>query len=66
MKRNDYTVVVGNIGTIYSGNNRRIATRIWEQYRTASIYGWGKASGEFVVLMVNGEVERDYAGTQAA
>ena len=66
MMRNSYTVVVGNIGIVYDGNNGRVATRIWECYKTYSLCGSGRAAGETVTLITNGEITREHIGTQAA
>ena len=58
-----YEVVVGNIGTVYSGNNMRIAERTYDDYVRISKRAHGRASGEFVILFNDGAITREYLGT---
>jgi hypothetical protein len=57
-----YEVIVGNIGTVYSGSNHLEATRTWASYVKDSKSGGGRADGESVTLMKNGEIEREHIG----
>ncbi len=59
-----YVVIVGNIGTVYSGNNRTNANQIWEAYVAQSHSGKGRAGGEYVVLCdgKTGDPIREYEG----
>jgi hypothetical protein len=52
-----YEVVVGNIGTIYSGYDEKKATEHFEAYRDDPP---GRADGE-VVLFANGDIEIQHA-----
>ena len=62
MKRN-YEVVVGNIGTVYSGANRNAARKVYAIYIQESRGKYGRASGEPVTLIQDGEIIAEYAGT---
>jgi hypothetical protein len=59
----DYEVVVGNIGYVHRGNNPVEANRHFSEYRTLSRDNYGRAAGEPVVLMKDGEPIREYEGT---
>ena len=60
-----YQVVVGNIGTVYDGDNADIADKHYEEYVEQSKSGRGRAGGEQVTLFVDGEPEREHQGTVA-
>jgi hypothetical protein len=50
-----YTVIVGNIGTVYSGYDKKEAKRIYDEYVVAAKQPYGRASGEDVVLCLDDE-----------
>lgn len=52
----EWEVLVGNIGTVYAGGDRREAFRVFEEYRGLSRRNVGRAGGEGVVLMAGGGV----------
>lgn len=60
-----YEVVVGNIGTVYSGAGKHAAMESYERYVAMSKDGWIKtrASGEPVTLFENGEIIAEYHPT---
>lgn len=58
-----FEVVVGNIGTVYSGNNYMQAECCYFRYLKQSRKGEGRAAGESVVLFHHGEIKREHAGT---
>lgn len=58
-----YDVVVGNVGTVYSGPDSREAVRTYLAYVIESRGPHGRAVGEAVTLLRNGEPIREYAGT---
>ena len=61
MKR--YQVIVGNIGQVYNGNNKREALRTYKQYVRQSIERssmW--TQGEPVTMFSNGEITAEYFG----
>lgn len=60
-----YEVVVGNIGTVYKGNNRAKANRMYEEYVMLSNKGTGRASGEPVTFTSKGDIAREYIGARA-
>ena len=61
-----WEVIVGNIGTVYSGPSGAIARQKYGDYQDMSQDNYGRASGESVVLMCNGEPVKEYAGTVEA
>ena len=58
-----YDVVVGNIGTVYTGGCHRFADEHYSEYVTQSKTGYGRAGGEDVTILKNGEIVREYIGT---
>ena len=60
-KRN-YEVVVGNIGTVYSGRSGKIANEKYESYCATSGAGIGRGAYESVTLFHGEEIEREYLG----
>jgi len=60
-----YQVIVGNIGTTYAGNSKVIAFETYKEYVQQSQTRGMRASGETVVLLVNGEVEKEFVGSLA-
>lgn len=48
-----FEVIVGNIGTVYSGTDEQNARRDFEHYVWLSKYPAGRASGEAVVIIKN-------------
>lgn len=62
MKTN-YTVTVGNIGTVYEGTSSREAAETFDEYRAQSCDNYGRAVGEHVTLWKDGEPWREYLGT---
>jgi hypothetical protein len=65
MKTPRYEVIVGNIGTVYSGNNGQAAQNYFKAYVANSKCDSGRAAGESVTLLAGGEIAREYAGTLA-
>lgn len=55
-----YEVIVGNIGRVHTGNNRREANKIYREYVKDSAQSTGRASGEQVTLFEDGEPVRAY------
>lgn len=55
-----YEVIVGNIGTVYSGDNRNKAEKDYKDYVAQSKGGKGRAGGEDVILLIDGEPEKEY------
>ena len=56
----EYQVIVGNVGTVYSGSNWREAGKSYREYIAISKSGCTRAAGEQVTLMENGEIKREY------
>ena len=51
----EFEVIVGNIGSVYQGSDENEATHCFEDYKMMSVKGYGRAAGEPVVLLQNGE-----------
>ena len=62
MKRHKYEVIVGNIGTVYSGNSKSEAVNTYNGYVDQSVGGRGRAGGEDVTMMADGEPYREHFG----
>ncbi len=58
-----YDVIVGNIGTVYSGTNHRDARLHARTYIDQSKSERGRAGGESVTIFKNGEITEEYIGT---
>lgn len=56
-------VIVGNIGTVYSGSNNKEAARVYKEYISQSKSNYGRAGGEDVTWMKNGEPHKEFTGT---
>lgn len=63
MREDTYKVIVGNIGTVYSGSNPVRARNDFDTYVRKSEAGDGRAAGEDVTLMKNGEPEAEHFGS---
>jgi hypothetical protein len=57
-----FDVIVGNIGTVYSGKSFRIAKSKYLAYVEASDSPVGRASGECVTVLRDGEIEIQHMG----
>lgn len=56
----EYDVIVGNIGTIYTGSSEADARTIYADYVQTSIAGFGRAGNEPVTLMKDGEISEEH------
>ena len=61
--KTQYTVTVGNIGTVYEGTSSREAAETFDEYRRQSHDNYGRAAGEPVTVMRDNEILREYEGT---
>jgi hypothetical protein len=59
-----FEVVVGNIGTVYSGRDEAEAQKHYDEYVDQSKTGYGRAAGESVTMFRNGEIFKEHIGTQ--
>lgn len=59
----NFVVVVGNIGTVYDGPLFREALVSYSEYKQQSKENYGRAAGESVVLLKDGEPHYEYRGT---
>ena len=55
-----FKVIVGNIGTVYSGDNEAEAHKTYYEYREQSQKGYGRAAGETVTLLEDEEYVKGY------
>jgi hypothetical protein len=60
--KHGYQVIVGNIGTVYSGGNKFQAITKYNTYVGQSKRGYGRAADESVTLMADGEPIREHFG----
>lgn len=58
-----YTVIVGNIGCVYSGQSKREADRNFAIYKEQSNDHYGRADGENVTAFCNDEIIGEHIGT---
>jgi len=60
----EFQVIVGNIGTVYHGTNRKEAERTFTEYQKLSHEAYGRGSKEDVTLLMDGKIikERTYIG----
>lgn len=55
-RKDNYQVVVGNVGTVYEGPNKSRAEKEFAAYKAISLTGKGRAGGEDVtVLFTDGQ-----------
>ena len=57
-----FQVIVGNLGTVYDGNDRAEAMRDYNESVKIFKQSASRVTGEPVTLMVNGEPEEEYEG----
>lgn len=62
MEHHMYTVIVGNIGTVYRGPCAHTARTLYSSYMGDSKANYGRASGESVYLFEDDEISRAYLG----
>jgi hypothetical protein len=55
-----FEVIVGNIGTVYQGNNFMVACSKFTTYVKQSQSGVGRAGNESVTLFHKGEIRKEY------
>ena len=56
---NKYQVVVGNIGTVYDGDDYDEALENFNEYSEQSKQQYGRAAGEQVTLFEDGEIRTE-------
>jgi hypothetical protein len=62
-EKHEYEVVVGNIGQTYNGTDRLTALKKFRAYRELSQRGRGRALGESVTLLRDGDIYKEHRGT---
>jgi len=61
-----YEVIVGNVGTVYTGKSGREARLTFACYLDRSKSNRGRCAGESVTLLADGEAVSFYQGTLTA
>ena len=51
-----YQIVVGNIGTVLTTQDHSEAVRTFHSYVTDANNGYGRAAGEYVAFLRNGDI----------
>jgi len=59
-----WEVIVGNIGTVYDDLSEQGARATFKVYKEMSKLNEGRAGGENVTLMCDGEIAEEYIGTE--
>ena len=57
-----YTLVVGNVGTVYDGDSLETAIKDFDEYVILSNDNHGRAGGEDVTLFKNDEILKEHQG----
>lgn len=57
-----HEVIVGNIGTVYSGGDSFTAQGVYQHYVILSQKAVGRASGEDITWICNDEIYREHFG----
>lgn len=55
-----FQVIVGNIGTVYQGDDEFEAGRIYNEYVEQSNSPFGRASNEAVCIMMDGDIIQEH------
>ena len=55
-----YEVIVGNIGRVHEGSDSYKAASIYNRYVDLSKEGYGRAAGETVTLLRDGEIVQEH------
>lgn len=66
MAKHQYEVIVGNIGRVHEGGNFIRACGVFVDYMRQSNQGVGRAAGEPVYLMKDGDVRREHTPRRVA
>lgn len=56
----NYEVLVGNIGLVHAGPSYAVALMVFNDYKKLSNAGLGRAAGEAVTLLKNGEPLKEF------
>lgn len=58
-----YEVIVGNIGSVFRGNQSKEAGQAFREYKEQSKTNYGRAAGEDVIMMINGHPSKEFIGS---
>lgn len=59
---NNYQIIVGNVGTVYTGSNGFKVRKIYGNYKRQSQENYGRAAGENVTVLMNDDVLYEHIG----
>jgi hypothetical protein len=59
-----YELIAGNVGMVHQGNDKEMAHCLFVDYVERSQSGRGRAAGEPITLLKNGEILLDFLPTQ--
>ena len=60
--KHKYEVIVGNLGMVYSGADKKTASRTYADYAVLSFFNSGRAGREDVTLMEDDEILQEFDG----
>lgn len=60
MPKNSYTIVVGNVGQVYHGSNKKAALTEFDAWVDASVAGGSRAGSEDVTLFANDDIIKEF------
>lgn len=63
MSAERHEIIVGNVGTVYSGTDKKEARRVYDEYVEQSQGNYGRAAGESVTWMREDELFLEHRGT---
>ena len=55
-----HEIIVGNVGTVYDGSKLLEARRTYDDYCVLSEHGGGRAAGEPVIWLQDGEIAHEF------
>lgn len=58
----EYSVIVGNVGVVYTGKIMSEARKHYKEYVDQSKTGYGRAGDESVIWFLGEEIYREYVG----
>ena len=58
--KKQWQVIVGNVGTVYAGNNGAHAYVEYNQYKSVVNRDYGRAAGESVTIMCDDHIHDEY------
>lgn len=60
-----YEIIVSNLGIVHAGNNKKEYLKEYRFYHKAVLSPFGRASGENIHGLINGQIDREYIKGEA-